>query len=204
MERPDPAAPRASPPRIAALGRPVDLSGSMVRRASRRYRRRALAWAARADGVSNRLTAARSLPWLGLPRLALLRVDLRDGFVRESSSVAVARLVFPRVLRRAVIGPPARRSLADTPARAVSTYASRRSFSGRASARSRASEPRPTRRPMISPASGTVSVTTARALSPRRRPARSRCLRRTRPSARTSTGIASPNAALGLVAVSAT
>jgi hypothetical protein len=42
---------------------------------------------------------ARSSVWLGFPRLAERRVVLRDGRVRESSSVAVARVVRARVFR---------------------------------------------------------------------------------------------------------
>jgi hypothetical protein len=49
------------------------------------------------------------------------RVDLRDGLVRESSSIAVIPAAERLLLRRAVEPPPARRSDALVPGRAEST-----------------------------------------------------------------------------------
>src|SRR5262249_17975640 len=77
--------------------------------------------AERARGVCSFAAVARSLVWLGLPRFADRRVLLREGLVRESSSAAVARVVRARVFRRAVKGPPARRSAALVPDAEVST-----------------------------------------------------------------------------------
>src|SRR5690606_17448065 len=129
-----------------------------IRRARRGWRaatqpraggpRRARARMARALGLTAWATALRSLPWLGLARLADFRVDFREGRVTESSRAAVIPSVRARELRRAVWPPPARRWLALVPVAAVSTKASRRRRSGRSSALANASAPWPTRRPI--------------------------------------------------------
>lgn len=57
---------------------------------------------------------ARAFGFAALLRLADLRLDLREGSVRESSRVATMPRCRRLVLRRVVLNPPARRSLADT------------------------------------------------------------------------------------------
>ena len=86
-----------------------------------------------------------------LARLALARVDLREGRpVAESSSAAVARDVERFTLRAAVEAPPALRSLALTPGWDVSTVL------GQARVRSRFCAERPTRAPIKLPSGGGV------------------------------------------------
>jgi hypothetical protein len=52
-------------------------------------------------GLITSATAARSLPWLGLPRLSERRVDRRDGRSAASSSTTLIRLPGAREFRRA-------------------------------------------------------------------------------------------------------
>lgn len=87
---------------------------------------------ARAFGEVVLRVARRARLLSGFERLALFRVDLRDGRVRaESSSAAPAlRPVFFERFRAAVDVPPALRSVALTPGFDVSTGSSRRALGG--------------------------------------------------------------------------
>ncbi len=99
-------------------------------------------------GVALRALTLRAMVVPLFCRFAERRVDFLDGrFCFESSSTTFMRPRRRLVFRRAVFGPPARRSEALVPGAAVSTYTSRRSFSGRSSASSRFEVPCPTRRP---------------------------------------------------------
>src|SRR5262249_1808746 len=113
---------------------------------------RACAFAARALGDRTSRTLRRRSFEPCFARLALLRVDLRDGrSCAESSRVAVALGATFFVLRRAVEPPPAFRCVALCPGAAVSTGTSCRILPGRASASARFCVLRPTRRPMRLP-----------------------------------------------------
>lgn len=72
-----------------------------------------------AEEVLLRVRLVNTVP--AFARFADFRPDLRDGRVRESSSVAVMPACDRFEFRRAVDMPPARRSEALTPGAAVST-----------------------------------------------------------------------------------